>query len=81
MIDWRQNDPRRSTAAPYSLRATDPVGVSTPLDWHEVETALRRGSSAALHCSPAIVLDRIARRGDLFAAAARTLPQAAAGPG
>jgi bifunctional non-homologous end joining protein LigD len=74
MIDWRQNDPRRSTAAPYSLRATEPAGVSTRLTWDEVETALRRGSSAALDFRPAAVLERIANHGDLFMAAARTLP-------
>src|SRR4051794_32737454 len=39
LIDWRQNDPRRSTAAAYSLRATIPPGVSTPLRWDEIEAA------------------------------------------
>jgi bifunctional non-homologous end joining protein LigD len=74
MIDWRQNDPRRSTAAPYSLRATEPAGVSTPVAWDEVETARRRGSRTALDFGPSAVLERIARHGDLFSAPPGTLP-------
>jgi bifunctional non-homologous end joining protein LigD len=75
MVDWRQNDPRRSTAAPYSLRATEPPGVSTPLRWPEIETAVTADTAAALTASPAGVLERIARHGDLFNAAAHPLPR------
>jgi bifunctional non-homologous end joining protein LigD len=75
MVDWRQNDPRRSTAAPYSLRATEPPGVSTPLRWPEIETAVTAGSAVTLTASPAGVLERIARHGDLFSAPAHHLPQ------
>jgi bifunctional non-homologous end joining protein LigD len=61
LIDWRQNDPRRSTAAAYSLRATSPPGVSTPLRWEEVEALPER-----LDHTPADVLERVRRYGDLF---------------
>jgi bifunctional non-homologous end joining protein LigD len=66
LVDWRQNDERRSTAAPYSLRATLPLGVSTPLRWSEIETALAACDANALRFSPADVLRRIERDGDLF---------------
>jgi bifunctional non-homologous end joining protein LigD len=36
-IDWRQNSPRLTTVAPYSLRAADLPTVSAPLTWGEVE--------------------------------------------
>ncbi|MDQ4082162.1 MAG: non-homologous end-joining DNA ligase, partial [Actinomycetota bacterium] len=39
LVDWLQNDPMRSTVAPYSLRATPWPSVSTPVAWDEVEAA------------------------------------------
>ena len=63
-VDWLQNHARRSTIAPYSLRALrDAPGVSTPVTWDEV------ASGEPLRFTPEQVLDRIARHGDLFAAA------------
>ncbi|HEV2812437.1 MAG TPA: hypothetical protein VGW10_04215 [Solirubrobacteraceae bacterium] len=63
-VDWLQNHRRRSTIAPYSLRALrHGPGVSTPLTWEEVE------SGAPLRFTPDEVLERIDRHGDLFAAA------------
>lgn len=63
-IDWLHNHPRRSTIAPYSLRALrDAPGVSTPLTWEEV------ASGAPLRFTPEQVIERIERHGDLFAAA------------
>ncbi|HEU0035923.1 MAG TPA: hypothetical protein VFQ53_35170 [Kofleriaceae bacterium] len=58
-VDTSQNDPGKQTVAPYSLRATSVPLVSAPLAWSELE--------APGHASPAIVLERIARHGDLFA--------------
>ncbi len=37
LVDWLQNDPTRSTVAPYSLRAAKRPLVSTPVTWDEVE--------------------------------------------
>ena len=61
LVDWLQNDPMRSTVAPYSLRATPEPQVSTPLTWAEVERTLD------LRFSPGDVLERVAAGGDLFA--------------
>jgi bifunctional non-homologous end joining protein LigD len=76
LVDWRQNDRRRSTAAPYSLRATQPLGVSAPVRWSEVEAALAAGDPGRLRPSPEEVLERIATEGDLFLAPAQDLPGA-----
>ncbi|MGH3429323.1 MAG: non-homologous end-joining DNA ligase, partial [Mycobacteriales bacterium] len=36
-IDWSQNNPAKTTVAPYSLRARDTATASTPVTWAEVE--------------------------------------------
>ena len=61
-VDWSQNNPAKTTVAPYSLRAKATPTVSTPLLWDEVE----RGGN--LSFTAAEVLDRIEEHGDLFAA-------------
>ena len=61
LVDWLQNDPTRSTVAPYSLRGARRPFVSTPVTWDEVE----RGE---LVFEAADVLDRVDRLGDLLAA-------------
>lgn len=66
MVDWLQNDAFRSTVVAYSLRATDQPRVATPVTWDEVEGAVARGDEARLAFSPADVLRRLARHGDLF---------------
>jgi len=66
-IDWAQNDPLRSTIAPYSLRATSRPGVSMPLRWDEIERASAGRSSRGLWFSPAAALARLGKDGDLFA--------------
>ncbi len=66
-IDWSQNNPAKTTVAPYSLRANPAPTVSTPLLWDEVgECDDPRG----MVFTAADVLDRVARHGDLFAAVA-----------
>jgi bifunctional non-homologous end joining protein LigD len=67
LVDWMQNSERRSTIAPYSLRAADTPLVSTPVTWDEVEAAA--GGLHALRFGPADAVERIARLGDLLAAA------------
>lgn len=64
LVDWSQNNPAKTTVAPYSLRATERPTVSTPLEWPEVEACDDPG---ALRFEAGEVLDRVARRGDLFA--------------
>lgn len=63
-IDLGQNNPGRSTVAPYSLRAALIPTVSTPLTWEEVEQAARGGEPSVF--LPTQVLERCARLGDLF---------------
>ena len=42
LIDWSQNDRRKTTVCVYSLRAGDRPTVSTPVDWEEVRDGLGR---------------------------------------
>jgi bifunctional non-homologous end joining protein LigD len=60
-VDWSQNNPAKTTVAPYSLRAKATPTVSTPLTWEEVE----RGGHISFTADE--VLDRVAEHGDLFA--------------
>jgi bifunctional non-homologous end joining protein LigD len=62
LIDWAQNNERRTMVAPYSLRANDLPWVSAPLAWAEVE----RANESTLRIEPDEVLDRLERMGDLF---------------
>ena len=67
-VDWSQNNPAKTTVAPYSLRARAAGGaptVSTPLRWEEVEQAR---DARDLTFSPTRVLERIDADGDLYVA-------------
>jgi bifunctional non-homologous end joining protein LigD len=64
MVDWRQNDPMRSTVAPYSLRARRRPVVSAPLTWDEV--ARGADDPAAVELRPNEVLVRLRTIGDPF---------------
>ena len=61
-IDWAQNDERKQTVAPYSVRALEEPRVSTPLAWEEV-------GGAPLVFTIDDVLARVRTRGDVFALA------------
>jgi bifunctional non-homologous end joining protein LigD len=67
LVDWSQNDPGKSTIAPYSLRGQRYPTVSTPVTWDEVEAAARTGEPDRLTFTPADVTARIADLGDLYA--------------
>jgi bifunctional non-homologous end joining protein LigD len=67
LVDWLQNEPRRSTVAPYSLRAADWPVVSTPVTWEEVERAVREERPERLVFTPGEVLRRVEEMGDVFA--------------
>jgi bifunctional non-homologous end joining protein LigD len=60
-VDWSQNNPAKTTVAPYSLRARDLPTVSTPLTWDEVE------SGGQLRFPAPQVLERVESDDDLFA--------------
>jgi bifunctional non-homologous end joining protein LigD len=61
-VDWSQNNPAKTTVAPYSLRAKSTPTVSTPLLWKEVE------KGGPLSFTADEVLDRVDEHGDVFAA-------------
>src|SRR5829696_1961787 len=63
-IDWSQNNPNKTTIAPYSLRARPRPTVSTPLIWDEVESCETVGAMTYLTDD---VLARVDAHGDLFA--------------
>jgi len=63
LIDWSQNNPKKTTVAPYSLRARSAPTVSTPVTWSEVEAC---ENPAELGFVADEVLDRVDEHGDLF---------------
>jgi bifunctional non-homologous end joining protein LigD len=64
LIDWSQNNAKKTTVAPYSLRAMAEPTVSTPLTWDEVSSCER---AQDLVFTSEDVLDRVERLGDLQA--------------
>jgi bifunctional non-homologous end joining protein LigD len=66
LVDWLQNEPMRSTVAPYSLRALPFPTVSMPVTWDEVDRAAAAGRPELLTFLPADALSRLDRLGDLF---------------
>lgn len=68
-IDWSQNNPAKTTIAPYSLRGRDRPTVSTPISWAEVR-ACRRATDLIFTAGD--VLDRVTELGDLLADLDRT---------
>jgi bifunctional non-homologous end joining protein LigD len=62
-IDWSQNNPAKTTVAPYSLRARERPTVSTPLLWKEVEGCEQPDD---LVFTAPDVLARVDEHGDLF---------------
>ncbi len=63
-IDWSQNNPAKTTVAPYALRAREQPTVSTPVDWDEVRSC--RQPSDLVFTAPE-VLARVQYSGDLWA--------------
>ncbi|MGZ6792409.1 MAG: non-homologous end-joining DNA ligase LigD, partial [Mycobacteriales bacterium] len=64
-VDWSQNNPSKTTVAPYSLRARERPTVSAPVTWEEVEACRAPGD---LVLTTDDVLARVAADGDLLAA-------------
>ncbi|HLW94921.1 MAG TPA: DNA ligase D [Solirubrobacteraceae bacterium] len=67
LIDWSQNDGKKTTVSVYSLRARERPAVSAPLEWAEVRAALDSADDGALQFDSDAVLARVRERGDLFA--------------
>jgi len=64
LIDWSQNNAKKNTVAPYSLRARERPTVSTPVTWAEVEDC---DDPRDLVFTSDDVLDRVDSLGDLHA--------------
>ncbi len=64
LVDWSQNNPAKTTVAPYSLRGREQPTVSTPVTWHEVAKC---DKPADLVFTADVVRQRVQRHGDLFA--------------
>jgi bifunctional non-homologous end joining protein LigD len=67
LIDWYQNNERKTTIAVYSLRARERPTVSTPVTWEEVEAVAESGDGSSLVFEAGEVIERIEEHGDLFA--------------
>jgi bifunctional non-homologous end joining protein LigD len=66
-IDWSQNNPHKTTIAPYSLRGREHPTVATPVTWDEVR-ACRQPEMLTFTADD--VLRRVDELGDLFAGVA-----------
>jgi bifunctional non-homologous end joining protein LigD len=67
LVDWSQNDDKKTTVNVYSLRAKDHPTVSTPVTWDEVSLALKKKNAMLLTFESEQVLRRVEANGDLFA--------------
>ena len=65
LVDWSQNDPGKSTVAPWSVRAQPLPTASVPVAWEEVEVAAA-GDVRGLTFSLTEVRRRMTEHGDLF---------------
>jgi bifunctional non-homologous end joining protein LigD len=65
-VDWSQNDRHKTTVCAYSLRASSRPTVSTPVEWAELERALKKKDTSSLVFETADVLKRVKKKGDLF---------------
>ncbi|MPZ64729.1 MAG: ATP-dependent DNA ligase [Pseudonocardiaceae bacterium] len=64
-VDWSQNNPAKTTVAPYSLRGRSQPTVSTPISWNEVADC-RDPEDLVFGVDD--VIERVSHDGDLFGA-------------
>jgi bifunctional non-homologous end joining protein LigD len=67
LVDWSQNDEKKTTANVYSVRARERPTVSTPVTWEEVRACLDARDAGLLVFDTEQVLARVEDQGDLFA--------------
>ena len=66
-IDWSQNADFKTTVGVYSLRAKSAQPfVSMPVEWEELEAAVKTNNTERLYFKPEAALDRLKKTGDLF---------------
>jgi bifunctional non-homologous end joining protein LigD len=67
-IDWSQNAPHKTTIGVYSVRAKrDKPYVSLPINWEEIQGAVRSRERGGLDFDTVSALERVKELGDLFA--------------
>ncbi|MFJ8109903.1 non-homologous end-joining DNA ligase [Streptomyces sp. NPDC096132] len=66
-VDWSQNAARKTTAAPYTLRARAEPLVSAPVSWEEVGEVVESGAAERVELRAGDVAVRVRERGDLLA--------------
>jgi bifunctional non-homologous end joining protein LigD len=66
LVDWSQNNDFKTTICVYSLRARERPTVSTPVEWAEAESALKKKDAERLVFDYEAVLKRVEQKGDLF---------------
>jgi bifunctional non-homologous end joining protein LigD len=71
LVDWSQNNPAKTTVAPYSLRARAEATVSTPIGWDEVDAVRDGADPGELRFRTDDVLARVEEYDDLFDVADR----------
>ncbi len=72
LVDWSQNNPSKTTVAPYSLRARPDAPVSAPVGWDEVDAVRDGADPGELRFRTEEVLARVEEYGDLFDIAGAT---------
>ncbi|MFI7503616.1 non-homologous end-joining DNA ligase [Streptomyces sp. NPDC049687] len=65
-VDWSQNAARKTTAAPYTLRARAEPTVSAPVGWEEVEEVAEFRAAERLVLRASDVAARVREQGDLL---------------
>jgi bifunctional non-homologous end joining protein LigD len=65
-VDWSQNDPHKTTACGYTLRARPSPTVSSPVTWTEIKTALKAKDADRLMFDAAALIKRVAKGTDPF---------------
>jgi bifunctional non-homologous end joining protein LigD len=66
LVDWSQNNDFKTTICVYSLRAKERPTVSTPVEWEEAESALKKKDADRLVFDSEALLARVEHHGDLF---------------
>jgi bifunctional non-homologous end joining protein LigD len=67
LVDWSQNDDKKTTVNVYSLRAKEKPTVSTPVTWDEVAAAVKKKRADQMVFESEETLKRVEKYGDLFA--------------
>lgn len=66
LVDWSQNDDKKTTINVYSLRAKERPTVSTPVTWGEVAATVKKKRADLMTFDSEEALRRVEKHGDLF---------------